>query len=243
MSKTRDPDISRGEGRLAATAYRQVKARILTGAVRPGDVIVAQQVAAQLKVSRTPAHEALKRLVQEGYLVSQPRIGYTVTPVNLDELRDLFQIRIRLECLAAELAAAAFTGEHAAAFAEAERHAKAVGKRLAARPPSDPEVIEISTQLHRRFHEMISDVSGNRRLTALIGTLQDETQRFWALIPGWFSTQFTFLDDPGHQEIYDAIVSKDPAAARQAVADHMRDGLRQMLSTLLPPEPPPTEEL
>lgn len=243
MSKTRDPDISRGEGRLAATAYRQVKARILTGAVRPGDVIVAQQVAAQLKVSRTPAHEALKRLVQEGYLVSQPRIGYTVTPVNLDELRDLFQIRIRLECLAAELAAAAFTGEHAAAFAEAERHAKAVGKRLSARPPSDPEVIENSTQLHRRFHEMISDVSGNRRLTALIGTLQDETQRFWALIPGWFSTQFTFLDDPGHQEIYDAIVSKDPAAARQAVAEHMRDGLQQMLSTLLPPEPPPTEEL
>ena len=99
MSKTGDPAISPGEGRLAATAYGQVKARILTGAVRPGDVIVAQQVAAQLEVSRTPAHEALKRLVQEGYLVSQPRIGYTVTPVNLDEMRDLFQIRIQLECL------------------------------------------------------------------------------------------------------------------------------------------------
>jgi DNA-binding GntR family transcriptional regulator len=243
MSKTGDPAISPGEGRLAATAYGQVKARILTGAVRPGDVIVAQQVAAQLEVSRTPAHEALKRLVQEGYLVSQPRIGYTVTPVNLDEMRDLFQIRIQLECLAAELAATAFTGEHAAAFAEAERHARAVGKKLAARPPDDPEVIETSTHLHRRFHEMISDVSGNRRLTALIGTLQDETQRFWALIPGWLSAQFTFLDDPGHQEIYDAIVSKDPAAARRAVAQHMRDGLQQMLSTLLPPEPPPMEEL
>jgi len=243
MTKVRDPAISSSEGRLAAAAYRQVKARILTGAVRPGDVIVAQQVAAQLNVSRTPAHEALQRLVQEGYLVSQPRIGYTVTPVNLDQLRDLFQIRIRLECLAAELAAAAFTDEHAAAFAEAERQARAVGKRLAARPPGDPEVIETSTQLHRQFHEMISDVSGNRRLTELIGTLQDETQRYWALIPGWLTTQFTFLDDPGHQEIYDAICSKDPAAAREAVAEHMRDGLRQMLNTLLPPEPPPTEEL
>jgi DNA-binding GntR family transcriptional regulator len=243
MSKTRGLAISHSEGRLAAAAYEQVKARILTGAIRPGDVIVAQQVAAQLKVSRTPAHEALKRLVQEGYLVSQPRIGYTVTPVNLDELRDLFQVRIRLECLAAELAAAAFTDEHAVAFAEAERHARAVGKRLGTRPPSDPQVIETSAQLHRRFHEMISDVSGNRRLTALIGTLQDETQRFWALLPDWPSAQLMFLDEPGHQEIYDAIVSKDPEAARSAVAQHMRDGLRQIVSTLLPPEPPPMEEL
>jgi DNA-binding GntR family transcriptional regulator len=243
MSKKREAAISPSDGRLATAAYGQVKARILTGAVRPGDVIVAQDVAAQLKVSRTPVHEALKRLVQEGYHVSQPRIGYAVTPVNLDELRDLFQIRIRLECLAAELAAAAFTDEHAAAFAEAEREARAIGKKLAARPPTDPEVIETSTLLHRRFHEMISNVSGNRRLTALIGTLQDETQRFWALIPGWLTTQFTFLDDPGHQEIYDAIASKDPAAARSAVTEHMRDGLRQMLSTLLPSEPPPTEEI
>jgi len=243
VTEMRDAATSSSEGRLAAAAYRQVKARILTGAVRPGDVIVAQQVAAQLNVSRTPAHEALQRLVQEGYLVSQPRIGYTVTPVNLDELRDLFQIRIRLECLAAELAATAFTDEHAAAFAEAERQARAVGIRLAARPSSEPEVIETSTRLHKQFHEMISDVSGNRRLTELIGTLQDETQRYWALIPGWLTTQFTFLDDPGHQEIFDAIVSKDAAAARRAVAEHMRDGLRQMLSTLLPPEPPPMEEL
>jgi DNA-binding GntR family transcriptional regulator len=243
MAKARDRESSHGDGRLAAIAYSQVKARILTGAARPGDVIVAQRVAAQLKVSRTPAHEALKRLVQEGYLVSQPRIGYTVTPVNLDELRDLFQIRIRLECLAAELAAAAFTDEHAAAFAAAEREARAIGKRLAARPDSDPEVIDISSQLHRQFHEMIAGVSGNRRLRELIGTLQDETQRFWALIPGWPGIQFTFLDDPGHQEIYDAIVAKDPAAARIAVTQHMREGLRQMLTTILPPEPPPTEQL
>jgi DNA-binding GntR family transcriptional regulator len=243
MGNRRQPAMSHTEGRLAAAAYGQVKARILTGVVRPGDVIVAQDVAEQLKVSRTPVQEALKRLVQEGYLISQPRIGYTVTPVNLDELRDLFQIRIRLECMAAELAAAAFTDEHAAAFAEAERQARAIGNDLAARRRSDPEVIETSTLLHRRFHEMIADVSGNRRLTALIGTLQDETQRFWALIPGWLTTQVTFLDEPGHQEIYDAIVSKDPAAARSAVAQHMRDGLHQMLNTLLPSEPPPTEEL
>jgi len=234
---------SAAAGGLAASVYAEVKARILTGSVHPGDILVAHQVAERLKVSRTPVHEAFKRLVAEGYLITQPRIGYAVTPVNIDELRDLFQIRIRLECLAAELAAEAFTDEHAAAFAEANRNAKALAKALASRPSSDPKVIETVAQLHRQFHEMIADASGNRRIGALIGSLQDETQRFWAMNPGWTAVQYTFLDDPGHQAIYDAVASKDPEQARTAVAHHMRDGLRRMLDTLVPPEPPAAEQI
>lgn len=234
---------SMAAGGLAGGVYSHVKASILTGRARPGDVIAAHQVAQQLDVSRTPVHEALKRLVAEGYLVTQPRVGYTVTPVDVDQLRDLFQIRIRLECMAAELAARSFTKEHAAAFEQANREAKATSMRLAARPSSDPEVIETVALLHRRFHQMISDVSGNRRLTALIGVLQEETQRFWSLIPGYPAVQYTFLDDPGHQEIYDAIALGDPAKARAAVSEHMRNGLRAMLAALVPEEPPETEDL
>jgi len=169
--------------------------------VRPGDVIVPSRWRAQLKVSRTAgARGAESACARRATWFPSPGSAYTVTPLNLAQLRDLFQIRIRLECLAAELAAAAFTTSTQAAFAEAGATPEPVGKRLAARPPSDPEVIDASMQLHRRFHEMISDVSGNRRLTALIGTCRTRRQRFWALIPGWLSTQLTFLATPGHQE-------------------------------------------
>lgn len=231
------------DGGLAGRVYAQIKANILTGRLRPGDVIAAHQVAQQLDVSRTPAHEALKRLVAEGYLVTQPRIGYTVTPINIDELRDLFQVRIRLECLAAELAAARFTDSHTAAFEDADREARRLSGRLAGRPSNDPEVVETVAALHSRFHEMIADVSGNRRLSRLIAVLQEETQRFWSLIPGYPAVRYTFLSDPGHREIYDAIASGSARKARAAVSMHMRNSLRDMLESLVPPEPPAAERL
>lgn len=224
-------------GGLAAMVYADIKARILTGQVRPGDVLAAHQIAQEMEVSRTPAHEALKRLVAEGYLVAQPRIGYTVTPINLDEIRDLFQIRVRLECLAAELAAAAFTPADAAAFEEAHANAMAEVKRLEGRSPNDPEVVETMSGLHRQFHQMVAGMSGNRRLTAMIGTLQDEMQRFWALVPGYLSQSYVFFNDPEHQETYDAIAAKDADRARASVVRHLRDNLRHLFDALFPDEP------
>ncbi|WP_377320216.1 GntR family transcriptional regulator [Pimelobacter simplex] len=225
-------------GGLAAMVYADIKARILTGQVRPGDVLAAHQIAQEMEVSRTPAHEALKRLVAEGYLVAQPRIGYTVTPINLDEIRDLFQIRVRLECLAAELAAAAFTPADAAAFEEAHANAMAEVKRLEGRSPNDPEVVETMSGLHRQFHQMVAGMSGNRRLTAMIGTLQDEMQRFWALVPGYLSQSYVFFNDPEHQETYDAIAAKDAHRARASVVRHLRDNLHNLFDALFPDEPP-----
>ncbi|MFI5429305.1 GntR family transcriptional regulator [Aeromicrobium sp. UC242_57] len=230
-------------GGLAGTVYTHIKARILTGQARPGQVIAAHQIAQEMNVSRTPAHDALKRLVAEGYLVAQPRIGYTVTPINLDEVRDLFQIRIRLECLAAELAAAAFTPEHAAAFAAANKNAMAEVKRLAKRPSDDPEVVETMGGLHRSFHQMIAEISGNRRLVAMIGALQDEMQRFWALMPGYLSQSYVFFNDPEHQEMYDAIAAKDADRARASVVRHLRANLRTLFDALLPEDPPAGEPI
>jgi DNA-binding GntR family transcriptional regulator len=228
-------------GGLAAKVYTDIKARILTGQVRPGHVLAAHQIAQQMEVSRTPANEALKRLVAEGYLVAQPRVGYTVTPINLDEIRDLFQIRVRLECLAAELAAASFTTAHTAEFEQAHADAMAEVKRLEGRPPDDPGVVETMSSLHRQFHQMIAAMSGNRRLTAMIGTLQDEMQRFWALVPGYLSQSYVFFNDPEHQETFDAIAAKDAERARASVIRHLRHNLRTLFDALIPDEPPVEE--
>ena len=154
-----------GHARLADSVYAQVKARILLGQARPGDVIAAHALAQQLSVSRTPVHEALKRLVGERFLVSLPRVGYTVTPIDIDEMRDLFQVRIRLEALSGELAARAWTDEYALAFQAADRTAQARHRELLAAGVL-PELTQFLHEEHQRFHGMIANVGGNRRLRA-----------------------------------------------------------------------------
>jgi len=226
-----------GQIRLADSVYAHVKARILLGQARPGDVIAAHALAQELSVSRTPVHEALKRLVGEGYLESLPRIGYTVTPVDIDEIRDLFQVRIRLEALSAELAARAWTDEHALAFDAANQAAQLRHHELLT-AGSLSELAEFLHDEHRRFHGMIGRVGGNRRLERLISELQDETQRFWSLLPADQLTGKVFLADGAHQAIIDAIATKDPARARAAVVAHLREGVRAMLEAIVPEEPP-----
>lgn len=228
---------------LASHVYGQVKARILLGQVRPGDVIAAHALAQDLGVSRTPVHEALKRLVGEGYLATQPRVGYAVTPINLDEMRDLFQVRTRLEALAAELAAKAWTDDARLAFGSAD---KAARKRMRDLRSNDAATMlerrQVYHEEHKRFHRMIADLGGNRRLNALISDLQDETQRYWSLLPVGSVTHRVFLEDEGHAQILDAIATRDPVRARAAVVAHMQDGVRFLLEAIVP-ESPPAEDL
>jgi DNA-binding GntR family transcriptional regulator len=223
--------------RLADRVYEQVKARILLGQARPGDVIAAHSLSQDLAVSRTPVHEALKRLVGEGYLVTRPRVGYAVTPVNLDEMRDLFQVRTRLEAMAAELAAKAWADEHRLAFSSADRAAQRRHRELKA-SGAPLELAQLLHGEHKRFHQMIADIGGNRRLERLICELQDETQRFWSLLPAEHLVSRVFLADDAHRAILDAIASRDPARARAAVVAHMRDGVRLMVEAVVPQHPP-----
>jgi DNA-binding GntR family transcriptional regulator len=232
--------VSAGNGvptGLADRVYDQVKARILLGQARPGDVLAGHALAQDLSVSRTPVHEALKRLVSEGYLIARPRVGYAVTPVDLTELRDLFQVRTRLEALSAELAARAWTDEHMTEFQAADRQAQRLHAEL--RDAAEPLALaQFLNDAHKRFHRMIADIGGNRRLEALISDLQDETQRFWALLPAEQLTGSVFLADEDHRAILTAIATRDPAKARAAVVTHLRDGVQLMLDAVVPAFPP-----
>ncbi len=228
-------------GGLADRVYAQVKARILLGQARPGEVLAAHALAEEMSVSRTPVHEALKRLVGERYLVALPRVGYAVTSVDLDELRDLFQVRTRLEALAAELAAPAWTAQHARAFAAADAVAQKRHRELL-RAGVSAELAEFLHAEHKKFHRMIGEIGGNRRLQRLISELQDEAQRFWSLLPVDERIGKVFLADEAHAAILDAIATGDPTAARAAIVTHMRDGVRAMVEAVVPEPPPPDDE-
>lgn len=227
-------------GGMADRIYADAKVRILLGQARPGDVIAAHSLARDLAVSRTPVHEALKRLVGEGYLVTHPRVGYVVTPVSLDEMRDLFQVRTRLEALAAELAAPRWTREHTLAFSDTDQAIQRRHRELS-QTGTSLDLVQFMHDAHKQFHLMIADIGGNRRLGRLIADLQDETQRYWALLPSDRLISKVFLTDEAHRAILDAIASNDPAHARRAMTEHMREGVRLMLKAVIPEHPPPDD--
>lgn len=102
-----------GDGDTIATstsavdhAVRNIRDQILMGELRGGDVVGEEEVANRLGLSRTPVREAIGRLVAEGILVKNgSRRSVQVFKPSLQELLEIYEIRLPLEILAARSAA------------------------------------------------------------------------------------------------------------------------------------------
>jgi len=99
---------------FADHAYLVIRDRLIMLDIRPNEAIVESELAAQLKLGRTPVREALKRLEVDRLVVSFPRRGTFATGVDVADLRHISQIRVNLEPVAARSAA-----ENASAAARA----------------------------------------------------------------------------------------------------------------------------
>ena len=82
---------------LRAQVKRQFLDQILAGRFQPGEKLVETALSTQLRVSRAPLREALRELVDQGILVSEPYKGFRVRPVSERDLKELYSMRTGLE--------------------------------------------------------------------------------------------------------------------------------------------------
>lgn len=157
---------------MASSVYEQLKNAIVTCVILPGDNLHEADLAAQFNVSKTPVREALHLLRRDGFITSFARHGHQVAHMTLDDVREIFQLRLMVEPPMAGLAAGALSE---AALAELRGLAQI---RYA---HGDENSYETFLLMTRRFHEIIASASGNQRLITLAKRLIEETERFLRL--------------------------------------------------------------
>ncbi len=84
--------------------YQQLRHRIITKQLRPGQRLPEVALASQFEVSRTPVREALRRLASEGLVLLIPNSGARVSSPTRSEIEDAYAVREYLESLAVKLA-------------------------------------------------------------------------------------------------------------------------------------------
>lgn len=90
---------------LVDQVYRSLLDAISEGSLPPGARLAQEDIAHQLAVSRQPVLQALRLLKKDGFVEDAPGRGVRVTPLNLDQIAQLYQVRGALDALAARLAA------------------------------------------------------------------------------------------------------------------------------------------
>lgn len=193
---------------LSQEAATYIRARIISGELKPGSPVLADAVADELGISTTPAREGLQLLRVEGFLQLIPRRGFVVAPLNGDDIRDLFRIQA---LIAGELAARA--AEHANAEQIAELDALH-HELIAAFSRKDSETLE---EKNHAFHRHINQVGGTRKVLWALSLMTRYVPReFYAQISGW--PQAT-VDD--HTDLLDAIRTHDAEKARSLMDSHI----------------------
>lgn len=195
------------EPNLAEQVYHQLIGLLVSGELRPGDVIVERRMAEYLKASRTPVREALGRLESEGLVHKQTNRGVTVSPFSTEAFVDLLNVRQLLEAEASRLAAGRIPPERVEAIRTAL-------SELAQKPnPTLSEVWEVDNLLHGE----IAAASGNPLLAGMITDLRRRTHVFNAYRA---PTAHKFAEDENFI-LLDAVASGDSERARAAMVTHI----------------------
>lgn len=148
--------------------YRTLKQWIVDLQLAPDELIRDQELAAQLGVSRTPVREALRRLEDEGLVVTSFHKWTKVAPSDAAEMAHLYPAVAALEAMAVELALSHVSASDLAQL-------DTLNKDLAlAIQQSD---VEQAAELDRQFHELIVQKSKNTEIEKLLGTLRPRIKR------------------------------------------------------------------
>jgi DNA-binding GntR family transcriptional regulator len=165
----------------AALAYDRIRQAIVEGAYGPGDRLVEQRISEEFSLSRTPVREALRRLESEGLVVFRRNRGAAVRYLSADDVRDLYELRARLESYAAELASVRGTIRSYDAMDEAaEQFERQVGRSGDVVIARDDRVRALS-DTNNRFHQTIVAAAGHERLSQMLASAVDVPLVFQAL--------------------------------------------------------------
>ena len=89
------------DGHRVTHVHDELRNQILRGDLPPGTSISQVRLAERLETGRTPLREALRLLQSEGLVVTEPNRDVRVAEFTLEDIEDLYVMRIALECTAA----------------------------------------------------------------------------------------------------------------------------------------------
>jgi DNA-binding GntR family transcriptional regulator len=196
---------------LTEQAYEAIKEKVITLYFLPGQYLNEGAICELLNLGRTPVHQALQRLQQEGLIDVVPRKGVIIQPDSISQIIEFLDARLTVETEIARQAALHATAQDVQDL------------QVILDSPSDARNGggEISAFVERdhAFHAKISETSRSRVLGDFARSLHERCTRSWYL--HLWQTLDTGASDRQHRDILKAIRNRNGEAAAKAMRDHL----------------------
>jgi DNA-binding GntR family transcriptional regulator len=205
---------------LAVDIAERLRAAILGGHFGPGERLREEALAKSMGVSRGPVREALVKLEREGLIVIRRNRGAAVAQLSREDLDEVYTLRVAIERLAVQRAVAVGDEQILARMQDVVDEIAAA----LARGISEQEAAELDL----RFHDLIYQAANHRRLVECWMTLRPQIYIVF-LNRNVANPDFREYVVTSHQEILDAIRSRDEALAVSLTEGHLRGSYERIV--------------
>jgi len=198
--------------------YDHLREQLLSGEIPPHQHLVETKIAKEIGTSRTPVREALHNLELEGLIESIPRVGYVVKSVKEAEVEEICEIRKAIEEVATRWA----IEKAPQRLVEELRKNISISEEKAIH--GDPKSF---IDLDAQFHEIITKMSGSKRLQELAQTLRRHMLRY--RIKSIYLMDNVLRAIGGHKGILEAIEKGDLEEVNRAIRVHLEQSKKDIL--------------
>lgn len=213
------PRLVGRSSRRTELAYARIREAIVSGSLAPGQQLVEATLAEWCGFSRTPVREALTRLVQDG-LACRGDSGVIVRTRSVEEILDVYDIRIVLEAKAAAVAAERRTTVDLWTMQQAAEQFQVC----------DRTDYATMAETNKKFHRTVWVASHNEPLMGLLERLTLYLGRYTRTtlsVPGRYKQS-----QDQHRELVLAIQSRNAKAAAKVATEHFASARDRRLQLL-----------
>ncbi|MFC5085997.1 GntR family transcriptional regulator [Microvirga arabica] len=210
---------------LVEDAYRALKEAIRDNVFPPGYQGSEQEIALRLGMSRTPVHEAIIRLQEDGLVRVLSKRGVLICPLAPEDIREIYDVIIAIEARAAELLAALPDEERRRVADELDA---ATSRMKQALLEDDLDAWAVADD---QFHRILVERCGNSRIRRIAQTITDQAHRARMLTLKLRSKPTGSV--AAHKEITAAIRDGKVADAHQHARQHRIDARDELVPLIV----------
>lgn len=219
-----EPARTSGARTQTTIAIERLRTDIVTGKLRPSEKLRVQALAARYGIAASSLREALSRLVTDGLVVAEDQRGFRVSPVSREDLMDLTETRVGIECLALaraiELGDVGWESEIIGAFHRLSRCQEGTD-------PTSDETLHWGA-CHAEFHRALIVGCRSEWLMYFSRLMYEKSDRYRMLA--------TFGRPPSarsalaeHEALMKATIKRDKEEACRLLGAHFRETTRLLL--------------
>jgi len=206
---------------LKDKVYQNIKSQIIIGVLKPGTRLPEEELSKAMNISRAPIREAFNRLEKEGFVTVIPRKGAAVSKVTAQVIEDLFEIRETLESLAVKKSKGKI-------FIEELEEVGNGFKKFINKSTNTENCIQYLS-LDKKFHDLLSQNCGNKKLIDLLANLQEQIH--W--LRNISLKRITFAGSVGeHLAIIEALQKNDEKLILKTLLQHLKRAKRSSLEAI-----------